>query len=148
MTIGRERLDATLSCHRRAEQFLQVLMAVDAQAVGRSLTPEHRPALENALRNLAVCAPGFMQRDPEAYGAVDDEEADEHHRKIGSLTRRWLAGHRLAVDQAAELRHRVARLRTLYARPIAVHVPEVFSNAARMLPAREIPRSGRELTAE
>jgi hypothetical protein len=45
------------------------------------------------------------------------------------LGRRWLADDRLRVNDAAELRHRLARLRTLYTRHIALEDQELFPDS-------------------
>ena len=93
--------------------------------------------------------------DPRAVEAIalvdrlerDHEEADEHHAMIDMLARHWLIDDRLAVDHAAELRRRLARLRALYTRHIAAEDRELLPTAARVLSAGEIRQIGREMAA-
>jgi hypothetical protein len=134
-------------CYHHAERFLQTLTVIDPQAVGRALTPERRRALEDALRDFAQCAARLF-RPGHAHGLGSDTEDAEHHGRIASLARQWLADHRLGIDRAAELRHRAARLRMLYARHTAVQTQESFPAAAPAPSAADVPQIFRELTAE
>jgi hemerythrin-like domain-containing protein len=163
-----EPLGLLSDCHRRIEYFLEVLIAVDAETAGGPLTPERCAALEGALRYFAVGAPKHTRdeeeslfprlrdsSDPRAAEAMalvdrlehDHEEADEHHAMIDMLVRQWLADDRLAVDHAAELRRRLARLRALYTRHIAAEDRELLPTAAQVLSAGEIRQIGREMAA-
>ena len=96
----------------RVERFLDVLNAVDAEARGRRLTPERRRVLEDALRDFAACVyvdARYRRRFEDVY-----EDAEEQRMRIVDLARQWLANGSLSIDQAAELHHRVGRLRMLY----------------------------------
>lgn len=117
---SRERQRLLSDCHRRIEHFLEVVSAVDAGVVGRPLTPERRRAVAGALRQFAVCAARRPLDQHEGHLEHDDEEADEHHARIARLARQWLGDDGLTVDRAAELRHRLARLRMLYVRHLAL----------------------------
>lgn len=163
-----EPLGLLSDCHRRIEYFLEVLIAVDAENSGGPLTADRRSELEGALRYFAVGAPRHTRdeeeslfprlrdsTDPRAVEAIalvdrlehDHEEADEHHATIDTLVKQWLADDRLTVEQAAELRYRLARLRRLYARHIAIEDRELFPTAARVLDAGTIREIGQEMAA-
>jgi hemerythrin-like domain-containing protein len=161
-----EPLGLLSDCHRRIEHFLQVLVAVDADAGGGRLTPSHRGALEGALRYFAVAAPRHtadeelslfprlrVSNDAAAAHALalidrleqDHHEADEHHAAVETLVKRWLADDGLAAGDASELRRRLGRLQTLYQRHISVEDREVFPAAARVLDQVQIREIGREM---
>jgi hemerythrin-like domain-containing protein len=161
-----EPLGLLSDCHRRIEYFLNVLIAIDATTAGGPLTASGRDALDRALRYFAVGAPKHTRdeeeslfprlrnsSDPRAREAMalidrlegDHQEAEEHHAKIDMLARRWLADDRLTIEHAAELRHRLSRLRTLYTRHLAMEDQELFPIAAEVLTARDIRQIGREM---
>ena len=136
-----ESLGLVSDCHRRVEYLHEVLIAIDADAAGGRLTPAKRDALEGALRYFPLGAFKYTRdeeddlvprlrdsSDPRATEAMavterlerDYHEADEHHARIDALVRQWLAEDRLTVAHAAELRHRLARVRLLYARHLVL----------------------------
>ena len=161
-----EPLGLLSDCHRRIEHFLQVLIAVDAQASGGPLTADQRRALEASLRYFAVAAPkhtadeeaSLFPRlrdtgDPSATQALslletlerDHDAADADHAAVDTLARRWLESDRLSAADAADLRQRLARLKALYDRHIAIEDKQLFPAAARMLTDAQIREVGREM---
>jgi hemerythrin-like domain-containing protein len=161
-----EPLGLLSDCHRRIEHFLRVLIAVDAEAAGGTLTMTQRAALEGALRYFAVAAPQhtadeelslFPRLREIGASAVtqalelverlerDHDEADEHHAAVDRLVRRWLADDRLRSTETAELRERLVRLQSLYQRHITLEDKQLFPAAARVLNADQIARIGREM---
>lgn len=163
-----EPLGLLSDCHRRIEHFLQVLIAVGAQAHGGPLTSEHRRALETAARYFAEAAPRHTadeeaslfprlrkSGDPAAAAAMslvdalehDHELANADHAVIDTLVRRWLEDDRLSTLDAADLRERLARLKALYDRHIAVEDHELFPAASRLLTRAQIRQVGHEMAA-
>jgi hemerythrin-like domain-containing protein len=161
-----EPLGLLSDCHRRIEHFLRVLVAIDERAAGGPLTAEFRMALEGALRYFTMAAPKHTadeeqslfprlraSGDPAAAQALelldglehDHDTADEHHARVDTLVRRWLADDRLDPDASAELRERLKQLQALYDRHIAIEDRELFPAAARVLPATDIQQIGREM---
>jgi hemerythrin-like domain-containing protein len=153
-------------CHRRIEHFLQVLIAVSAEAADRPLAPEHARAAEGALRYFSTAAPKHTAdeeeslfprlrdtRDPGVLEALtliarlehDHEEADEHHAAIDGLVRRWLTDGALADDETADLRRRLGRLQRLYEQHIALENDTLFPAAARVLDRNQIHDIGQEM---
>jgi hemerythrin-like domain-containing protein len=163
-----EPLGLLSDCHRRIEHFLRVLIAVDAEAAGGSLTMTHRADLEGALRYFAVAAPrhtadeeqSLFPRlrdagDPGVTQALelverlehDHDEAEQHHAAVDTLVRRWLENDGLGPNDAAELRERLLGLQTLYQRHISLEDERLFPAAARVLDAKQIEAIGREMAA-
>jgi hemerythrin-like domain-containing protein len=163
-----EPLGLLSDCHRRIEHFLRVLIAVDAEAAGGTLTMTHRAGLEGALRYFAVAAPrhtadeeqSLFPRlrdagDPTVTQALelverlehDHDEAEEHHAAVDTLVRRWLENDRLVPNDSAELRERQVRLQSLYQRHISLEDEQLFPAAARVLDAKQIEAIGREMAA-
>jgi hemerythrin-like domain-containing protein len=161
-----EPLGLLRDCHRRIEHFLQVLIAVADEAEGGALSPEHRGAAEGALRYFSTAAPKHTAdeeeslfprlrdtRDPGVLETLtlleqlerDHEEADQHHTAVEGLVRRWLANRALAQAEAAELRHRLARLQCLYRQHIALENDTLFPAAARALDPAQLRDIGREM---
>jgi hemerythrin-like domain-containing protein len=163
-----EPLGLLSDCHRRIEHFLRVLVAVATEAAGGSLTPEHRSALEGALRYFGVAAPKhtadeeislFPRLRDSANPALravlatlerlehDHDEAEAHHAAVEDLVGQWLRDNELGSADLEELRNHLARLETLYQRHIAVEDQEVFPAAARVLNPSQILEIGSEMAA-
>ena len=161
-----EPLGLLRDCHRRIEHFLQVLITVAAEAEGDALSPSHRGAAEGALRYFSTAAPKHTAdeeeslfprlrdtRDPGVLEALalierlerDHDEADAHHIAIEGLIRRWLANRALEQADAAELRHRLARLQRLYQEHIALENDTLFPAAARVLEPAQLQDIGQEM---
>jgi len=161
-----EPLGLLRDCHRRIEHFLQVLIAVADDAEGGAISPDHRGAAEGALRYFSTAAPKHTAdeeeslfprlrntQDPDVREALtlierlerDHEEAEEHHTAIDGLVRRWLANRALAPVEAAELRHRLARLQRLYQQHIALENDTLFPAAARALEPTQLHDIGQEM---
>jgi hemerythrin-like domain-containing protein len=153
-------------CHRRIERFLQILVVVNEQAKGGSLSEEQREALEASLRYFRVAAPKHTldeeeslfprMRDsnhPEAQAALarleslhaDHEIADELHRQIDAIGTRWLEEGRLSSKQTHRLAEMLDELSEIYRKHIAIEDGEVFPLASRVLDRPEIEAVGREM---
>jgi hemerythrin-like domain-containing protein len=162
-----EPLGLLSDCHRRIEHFLGVLATVATQAAGE-LIPSHRSALEGAIKYFAVAAPKHTadeevslfprlrhSDDPALAQALasldtlehDHDEAETHHAAVDELVRRWLADGRLSSTDADHLRDRLAHLKALYVRHIALEDQQVFPAAARVLGREQIEQIGGEMAA-
>ena len=163
-----EPLGLLSDCHRRIEHFLDVLATVTEETAGGPLTPSYRSALEGSLTYFAVAAPKHTADEeislfprlrenghPEIAAALaaldglehDHREAEACHAAVDELARQWLADGSLSDPDLEELRQRVARLRALYQRHIAVEDREVFPVAGRVLDRAQIEEIGGEMAA-
>jgi hemerythrin-like domain-containing protein len=153
-------------CHRRIERFLDILLKVAAGEQGRALSPEHRVALEAALRYFAVAAPKHTadeeqslfprlraSGDPRAQAALqrvqaleaDHRRADAGHAQVERLGRQWLERNRLEEAEARQLVEQLVALKELYRHHLQVEDQEVFPVASAVLDVVEIDLIGREM---
>ncbi|MCC7416213.1 MAG: hemerythrin domain-containing protein [Acidobacteria bacterium] len=155
-------------CHRRIEHFLDVLVLITEQAEGGPLTSPQRGQLEGALTYFATAAPRHTADEEESLfpklrasgdrGVVrvlavmdrlerDHSRADERHRAVDAIVRRWLADDRLAPADAAALQDHLAALKALYAVHIGIEDRELFPAAGRALTPEDLGAIGREMAA-
>jgi hemerythrin-like domain-containing protein len=153
-------------CHRRIEHFLDVLVAVRERAVDGTLTPDLRQPLDTALTYFSTSAPkhtadeeeslfprlkaaGPDQRIAALLASLEREhgEADEHHRAVDAIGRRWLADGTLDVASATALRRHLDGLRAIYHDHIKVEDHELFPAAAHALTPGDLQAVGREMAA-
>jgi hemerythrin-like domain-containing protein len=153
-------------CHRRIEQFLDVMIRGVERSGGGALDPEQREALETALRYFDQAAPRHTadeevslfprlraSNDPavrEAMRRIDALEADhrraeEMHEAADRLCRAWLDAGTLLPENADRLRSLLTDLRATYSHHIAVEDQEVFPLAGRVLREDELAQVGREM---
>ncbi|MBS1820193.1 MAG: hemerythrin domain-containing protein [Acidobacteria bacterium] len=153
-------------CHRRIEHFLQVLLAIAAQATDGTLPRQYSRELEAALTYFSVAAPHHTADEESSVfprlRATDDvaaarvletldrlerdhEEADQLHRQVDGLGRRWLSDGRLGEDDVAALRTHLQRLDAIYREHIGIEDRELFPVAARLLSSSELHDVGREM---
>jgi hemerythrin-like domain-containing protein len=163
-----EPLGLLSDCHRRIEHFLRVLGQVAEAASGGPLTAPQRADAEAAVRYFATAAPTHTadeeesvfprlraSTDPAAASALvlvdrlqhDHDVANERHRAVETLMRRWLDRNVLEPDRLTELRQQLAALRAIYESHIAVEDRELFPAAARLFSAGELSDIGREMEA-
>ena len=163
-----EPLGLLSDCHRRIEHFLRVLVAIDRQAAGGTLTPLQRDELEAALTYFAVAGPRHTADEEEslfprlrqtAHAAAkhavelverlerDHADASAHHAGIETLVRRWLRDDRLDPDAARALREHLGALTMIYGGHIAVEDEQVFPAAAIVLSASQLVEIGGEMAA-
>lgn len=158
-------------CHRRIESFLGILIRVAELASGESagaLPPDHRAALEAALRYFREAAPRHTRdeedslfprmreaddlRVREALAAVarlerEHAEADSLHAEVDRLGRQWLAGGRLQPAENARLRVVLLRLQGLYREHIALEDGHIFPLAAKSMSPAQLRAVGVEMAA-
>lgn len=153
-------------CHRRIEQFLDVLIKVTNQARGGELNEDQRRALEVALRYFREAAPkhtsdeeeslfprmaaSFDERAQSAISLLDElhadhELADQAHSEVEALGSRWLSEGVLSSDSTDRLGASLARLHSTYQKHIAIEDNEVFPLAGQILSSADLAAVGREM---
>ena len=155
-------------CHRRIEQFLEVLLRVVEAANDDTLSTTHREALETALRYFREAAPRHMQDEEgslfprlrqesgaelqSALACIDALETDhvrasELHTQVNMTGERWLHEGPLAAPARAELRRWLVELRTLYRNHIDIEDHRIFPLAGRILTSGALASVGQEMRA-
>jgi hemerythrin-like domain-containing protein len=163
-----EPLGLLSDCHRRIENFLDVLARTAQQVAGGPLNDRRRADLEGALAYFQTAAPRHTadeeaslfprlraSGDPAAAAALetvtrlerDHGAADQHHAEVDRLVRRWLGANALPADDLAALNEHLAALRAIYEPHIAIEDRELFPTAARLLSPSQIEEIGREMAA-
>ena len=155
-------------CHRRIEDFLDVMIRVLERTEGgrKPLTPAEREALETALRYFDVAAPRHTQDEeqslfprlrasnsPDAHAALEQVElleadhrhAEVMHKQVESVCRRWLDGQPLDQGDFERAGGLLRELREVYARHIGVEDSKLFPLAARVLDQRQLLEIGEEM---
>lgn len=141
-------------CHRRVERFLGVLVTIAAERHGERLDPDDAEAMATALRYFAEAAPKHTADEEESLfprlrraenGDVqtairimaelerDHALADERHREVQTLGRRWLNDGMLPVEDAKRLANRLEALSAIYTRHIAIEDDTLFPFAEAAL---------------
>jgi hemerythrin-like domain-containing protein len=150
-------------CHRRIEQFLQVLYLVAERAPGRPLTEEEHAAVQSALHYFRVGGQRHtadeeqslfprMRAEKASAGALseiealegDHREADELHAAVEKLYTAWSEGRPLSVEDEERLRAAMQRLKQLYEGHIRIEENLVFPRAAESLDKEAIAAMGAE----
>jgi len=155
-------------CHRRIEQFLDVLIKVTSQARGAALTADQRNGLETALRYFREAAPKHTRdeeeslfprmlasKDQRVQSAIsrleelhaDHEIADASHAEVDALGTQWLSQSTLSVESTERLRELLELLQSTYQRHIQVEDHEVFPLAGQILSSDELLSVGQEMAA-
>lgn len=149
-------------CHRRIEQFLNVLSNLAREARGRQLTSDERAALERALTYFREAAPKHTHDEEDslfpriAYSSeaaaiiqeleADHSTADSAHSEIDTLGRQWLQAP-LSPDSAARLIELLNQLQALYATHIAIEDRKLFPLAATLLDEDKLKSIGHEMSS-
>ncbi|HEY3706963.1 MAG TPA: hemerythrin domain-containing protein [Terracidiphilus sp.] len=152
-------------CHRRIENFLNVLCVVVSRARGRGLTEEETSAIQAALHYFRVGGqrhsadeeqslfPRMRAADAaarfEEIGGLehDHRQADEMHRRVDALYSTWIASGLLSSKQHEELATAARNLGQLYERHIQFEEQVVFPRAAQLLKADALAAMGQEFKA-
>lgn len=163
-----EPLGLLSDCHRRIEHFLAILATITRDAGGGALDASQQAQLHAALEYFAAAAPRHTADEeqslfprlkqsghPEADRVLqvlarlehDHVVADEHHRRVDALVRRWLSDGSLPEPEAADLAGRLVALHEIYRAHIAVEDGELFPVAARMLSHEQLGAIGDEMAA-
>ncbi len=149
-------------CHRRIEQFLNILCVIADRAAGRALTGEESAAAQAALvyfhiggqRHNAdeeqslfprLRATGSQDELSEIEGLEGDhQDASQIHGAVETLYEKWIFGGPLDGKDQDELLAATDHLKRLYAEHIRMEEQVVFPRAARLLNAEAIRAMGRE----
>lgn len=153
-------------CHRRIEQFLQILCVVVDRARGRMLNEEESAAVGSALlyfrtggqRHTADEEESLfprMRAKEKTAGVVKQlealetqhREADDLHLAVDKLYSRWVAGNALSAEEEESLRSATLRLKQLYEGHIKIEESLVFPSAAEALDKDAIAAIGEEFRA-
>ena len=150
-------------CHRRIEQFLQILCVVVERAQGREMSEEERAAVQAALSYFRtggqrhtrdeedslfprMRAAGVDPGELEKVGGLEHEHrrADILHNQVDELYTAWLAKARLGTSETDALLSATRELKALYAGHIEVEEKVVFPSAAAALDQHAIREMGQE----
>ena len=153
-------------CHRRIEQFLNVLCVVVERAPGRPLSEEEAGAVRAALNYFRVGGqrhtadeeeslfPRMRAEETTATALKEIEalesqhrEADDLHAAAERLYTSWLDGRALSDEELAQLRAATDRLKQLYEGHIRVEENLVFPRAAEGLDSAALAEIGEEFRA-
>lgn len=153
-------------CHRRIEQFLQILCLVGDRAAGRGLSDEEAAAVRSALNYFRVGGQRHtadeeaslfprMRSEAKAASAVEQldgletqhREADQLHLDVEKLYLGWAEGKSLSPEELERLRASTERLKLLYEGHIKLEESIVFPRAVETLDEETIAAIGEEFRA-
>jgi hemerythrin-like domain-containing protein len=161
-----EPLGLMADCHRRVEQFLDILLRVSERAGGGPLDGEQARAMETALRYFDLAAPRHTADEEQSLFPLLRQLADpqvkmvlerienlewEHraaegaHAEVRQWCQRWLEAGQLAPAQQRRLVKVLRTLKSLYRQHIQVEEREVFPLAQRLLSDEQIEQLGRQM---
>ncbi|HKY26497.1 MAG TPA: hemerythrin domain-containing protein [Pyrinomonadaceae bacterium] len=153
-------------CHRRIEKFLNVLLTLADKAQANPLTDGQRAAVETSLRYFREGAPKHTADEEESlfprmrasqhheakdilsdldHLHTDHVTADQNHRAVDELFRRWLADGFLSAPEFMRLTSLLHSVRDTYARHIKEEETQIFPNAARILTPTDLKAVGLEM---
>ena len=153
-------------CHRRIEQFLDVLIEVTSQARGGALNDDQRKGVEVALRYFREAAPKHTLDEEESLfprmlassdkairaaissleGLLEDHKlADSAHAEVEAIGSRWLSEGILSSESTERFIELLFGLRSTYQRHIAIEENEVFPLAGNILSKADLATIGREM---
>lgn len=154
-----------MDCHRRIEQFLDILCVVADRARGRALSSEEAGAVQAALHYFRVGGQRHNADEEEslfprlrAEGSANDiqqlsglesehHSANKMHREVEAIYSAWIAAGRLDLENEQRLLGSTSQLKHLYAEHIALEEKLVFPRAAAVLSGDTIAAIGREFKA-
>jgi hemerythrin-like domain-containing protein len=161
-----EPLGLLSDCHRRIEKFLGILVRVAQECRGKTLSEEHRRAVEAALEYFHTAAPRHTADEEDSLFPIlracdeaalgdalrtlaeleaDHVKADRLHAATDRLFRKWLDSGRLPEAEEAELADALGELSAIYRDHIAVEDHRVFPLAGKLLDAAQLARIGAEM---
>lgn len=152
-------------CHRRIEQFLNILCVVAERAAGRALTGEESAAVQASLQYFRVGGQRHNADEEEslfprlrASGAQkelseieslesDHQDADRLHTDIATLYEKWISTGPLGLKDEDDLLAGTQHLKRLYTEHIRLEEQVVFPRAAKLLNKESIATIGEEFRA-
>jgi hemerythrin-like domain-containing protein len=152
-------------CHRRIEQFLNILCVVADHATGRALTGEESAAVQAALQYFRTGGQRHNADEEqslfprlrassagEELGEIDGLEGDHKdagrlHADIEMLYEKWIGDGPLGLKDGDDLAAGTEHLRRLYTEHIRLEEQVVFPRAAKVLDQQAIEAIGEEFRA-
>jgi hemerythrin-like domain-containing protein len=151
-------------CHRRIEQFLNILCVVADRAAGRALTGEESAAVQAALQYFRTGGqrhtadeeqslfPRLRASSREELSEIDGLEGDHQdanqlHGDIEILFDRWISAGPLGLKDQDDLSAGTQHLKRLYTEHIRLEEQVVFPRAAKLLNEQSIAAIGEEFRA-
>jgi hemerythrin-like domain-containing protein len=152
-------------CHRRIEQFLNILCVVADRAAGRALTGEESAAVQASLQYFRTGGQRHTADEEQslfprlrASGAQDElseidglegdhQDAARLHRDIEILCDKWISAGPLGLKDQDDLSAGTEHLRRLYTEHIRLEEQVVFPRAAKLLNQQNIAAIGEEFRA-
>ncbi len=152
-------------CHRRIENFLQILCLVADRARGRRLSDEEAAAITSALSYFRTggqrhTADEEQSLFPRLRGQLagngleelhrledDHQRANELHAEVEELYQIWMESGLLSEDNEKTLTQSVAELEAIYRAHIKVEEEVVFPHASRTLDEKAVEAMGHEFRA-
>ncbi len=159
-------IDLLMDCHRRIENFLEVLKRVVDEYGGRELDQQARDALTTSLNYFRQAAPRHTEDEEQSLfprmrkaddaqvrgvmAAMDRLESDHRkmeaaHARVDEVGLRWLADGQLDSDTHAEVRALLNEMAAGYAQHIRLEDEEVFVLASKVLDAETLTAVGEEM---
>ena len=150
-----------IDCHRRVEQFLNILCVVADRAAGRALTGEESAAAQAALQYFRTGGqrhtadeeqslfPRMRASGHEGVSEIeallgDHQDASQIHHAVEILYDKWIGGGALDLKDQDELLAATEHLKRLYTEHIRLEEQVVFPRAAQMLSPDAIHEIGQE----
>ncbi len=151
-------------CHRRIEQFLNILCVVAERAAGRALTGEESAAVQASLQYFRtggqrhnadeeqslfprLRASGTQEPDQIDGLEGDHQDANRLHGDIEMLYDKWIGAGPLGLKDQDDLLAGTQHLKRLYTEHIRLEEQVVFPRAARLLNKESIAAIGEEFRA-
>ena len=149
-------------CHRRIEQFLNILRAVVGRAQGRALSDEETGAVQSAIQYFRSGGQRHTADEEESLfprlrnqsdaGAVDEltglesdhQRANDLHAEVEKLYLAWIARSRLSLEDEHRLRAAAEGLGHIYEGHIKLEEQAVFPLALKLLDNQSIAAMGQE----
>jgi hemerythrin-like domain-containing protein len=152
-------------CHRRIEQFLNILCVVVSRAQGRALSDEEGAAVKSAIEYFRSGGQRHTsdeeeslfprlrnQSDPGAVGELtglesDHQRANDLHAEVEKLYLAWIARTRLSREDEQRLLGATEELGHIYEGHIKIEEQAVFPLALKLLDNQSIAAMGQEFRA-
>jgi hemerythrin-like domain-containing protein len=152
-------------CHRRIEQFLNILCMVADGAAGRALTGEESAAVQASLQYFRTGGQRHTadeeqslfprlratgaQHEPSEIGGLegDHQDAGRLHADIEILYEKWIIDGPLGLKDQDDLVAGTQHLKRLYTEHIRLEEQVVFPRAAKLLDKQSIAAIGEEFRA-
>jgi hemerythrin-like domain-containing protein len=159
-----EPLGLLTDCHRRIEQFLDILLKIAELAQGGPLDSSTRSALNAAIVYFRDAAPKHIADEEESLFPrmkqcggcsaalndlveleVDHAKLNDLHADVENMAMRWMRDDRLAEDEKLRFGSNLESMKRIYDRHIDVEERQVFHAAKSFLTEGQLQSIGREM---